>query len=363
MTSQRKHRTFTFYILIIVLLACNTKSDDPRPEETDYTALLTNQIDNVIIPSMIYYQSEMDDLLVQAELFIGTIDENSLNALREAYKKAYVAYQAAAVHNYYATLNKNLVNTTNLYPVDIDALDSFIENESYNFNTTSQERANGFPALDYLLYGQNDMIIYYNNDPKRGTFIVELIKAMKFTSDGLVEQWTGNLRDNFIGNGGTEIGSSISVQLNDVLLYYEENIRENKVGIPIGKLGPNDSPITADPAKIEGYYQSLNDDNDEFALLLVKEAVKEIEDIYLGKTFNGQDDKGYDDLLVAREQPSIDTDIKDQFEAIYYQIESRTSISGNTDLYDAVQSLVTLFKSDLFPVLNIQDADGANDGD
>ena len=26
MTSQRKHRTFTFYILIIVLLACNTKS-------------------------------------------------------------------------------------------------------------------------------------------------------------------------------------------------------------------------------------------------------------------------------------------------------------------------------------------------
>ena len=348
MTSHRKHKKYTFYSLILVLLACNPESEDPRPEETDYTDLLTNQIDNVIIPSMINYQSEMDDLFVQVESFNRSINQNSLTALREAYKKAYVAYQAAAVHNYYATLNKNLVNTTNLYPVDIDALQSFIKNESYNFNTTSQERANGFPALDYLLYGQNDMIMYYTNDPKRGKFIAELIKAMKSTSDGLVEQWTGDLRDNFIGNGGTEIGSSIGVQLNDVLLYYEENIRENKVGIPIGRLGPNDSPITPDPAKMEGYYQSLSDDSDEFALLLVKEAVKEIEDIYLGRTFKGQDNKGYDDLLLAREQPSIDTDIKDQFEAIYYQIENRTSISGNTDLYDAVQGLVTLFKSDLF---------------
>lgn len=363
MTSHRKHKKYTFYSLILVLLACNPESDDPRPEETDYTDLLTNQIDNVIIPSMINYQSEMDALLVQVESFNRSINQNSLSTLRETYKKAYVAYQAAAVHNYYATLNKNLVNTTNLYPIDIDVLNRFIENESFNFITTSQERANGFPALDYLLYGHNDMIMFYNNDLKRGKFIVELIKAMKSTSDDLVEQWSGNLRKNFIGNGGTEIGSSISVQLNGVLLYYEENIRENKVGIPIGRLGPNDSPITPDPAKMEGYYQSLSDDSDEFALLLVKQAVKEIEDIYLGRTFKGQDNKGYDDLLLAREQPSIDTDIKDQFEAIYYQIENRTSISGNTNLYNAVQGLVTLFKSDLFPVLNVQDADGANDGD
>ena len=54
---------------------------------------------------MIYYQSEMDDLLVQAELFIE-LDENSLNALR-TYKKAYVAYQAAAV-TIIMQLNKNL---------------------------------------------------------------------------------------------------------------------------------------------------------------------------------------------------------------------------------------------------------------
>ena len=28
-----------------------------------------------------------------------------------------------------------------------------------------------------------------------------------------------------------------------------------------------------------------------------------------------------------------------------------------------IQGLITIFKSDLFPLLNIQDADGKNDGD
>ena len=45
------------------------------------------------------------------------------------------------------------------------------------------------------------------------------------------------------------------------------------------------------------------------------------------------------------------------------KIEGRTSISGNTDLYDTIQGLITIMKSDLFPLLNIQDADGKNDGD
>ncbi len=296
-------------------------------------------------------------------MFNSSINQSNLDAVRVAYKDAYIAYQAAAVHNYYATVNKNLVNITNLFPVDVDILSKLIVDESYNFNTSAQERANGFPALDYLLYSQADIISYFNYDLKRGNFMLELVKAMKATSDALTEQWTGNLRENFIGNGGTGIGSSISVQLNEVLLYYEENIRENKIGIPIGRLGPNDSPITPDPTKIEGYYQSLQAENENFALILIKEAITEIEDMYLGETFDGIDKKGYDDLLLAREQPSIDSDIQDQFRAIYNELENRTSISGNSDLYDAVQGLVTLFKSDLLPVLNIQDADGLNDGD
>lgn len=353
-----------FLILAFLLLSnCDSGSDGPGASEEDFTNLLTNQIDSIIIPTMEDYQTEMAEFETIVNDFVVTVNEVNLSAVRLAYSEAYLAYQAAALHNYYATANRNLVSTTNLFPIDLNLLENLIDSESYNFSTSAQERANGFPAIDYMLYGPENVVNYFNENTKRGAFFLALVQSIKNNADALVTSWSGSLRDNFIENGGTSIGSSISVQLNDILLYYEDHIRENKVGIPIGRLGPLDSPITPDPTKIEAYYQSLSDQNDEFALSLVRAAVQEMEDFYLGETSNGMDGQGYDDLLLAREQSSIDVDIKTQFEAIYQEIENRSSISGNSDLYDAVQGLVTLFKSDLLPVLNVQDSDGANDGD
>ena len=88
-----------------------------------------------------------------------------------------------------------------------------------------------------------------------------------------------------------------------------------------------------------------------------------MEDLYLGTTSSGEDGISYEDILLDKGQESLDTDIKSQFQAIYDQINSRSSISGDENLYNSIQALVTLYKSDLFPVLNVQDADGSNDGD
>jgi len=353
-----------FFILALLLISnCDSGSGSTEPTEEDFTNLLTNQIDNVIIPTMEAYQTEIEQFELAVISFSTRIDDENLNSMRSAYAEAYLAYQAAALHNYYATANRNLVNTTNLFPVDITLLESLIESESYNFTTTAQERANGFPAIDYMLYGPTNVLEYFNSDSKRGAFLLALVQSMKTNADALVNSWSGSLRDNFVGNGGTEIGTSISVQLNDILLYYEENVRENKVGIPIGRLGPLDSPITPDGTKIEAYYQSLFDQSDQFAFELLRASIEEMEDFYLGETSTNVDGQGYDDLLLVREQSTIDTDIKTQFTLIYQQIDNRSSITGNSDLYDAIQGLVTVFKSDLLPVLNVQDSDGANDGD
>nr|MBX2872668.1 hypothetical protein [Saprospiraceae bacterium] len=249
------------FSIAILFTACQNKSseDDEGPTETDYTDHLTNQINEVIIPTMEIYQSKLSDLGTALDAFALAIDEPSLTSLRSAYQGAYLAYQAAAVHNYFATVNQSLVSTSNLFPIEVSQLENLIESESYNFSTTAQERANGFPALDYMLYGPDDVLVYFNGDAKRLVFMGALINDMQERADRLVSSWSGSLKSNFINNGGTQLGSSISVQLNESLVYYEDNIRENKVGIPIGRLGPNDSPIPADAKKIEGYYQSLFD--------------------------------------------------------------------------------------------------------
>ena len=356
---------FLLFSTAIILSSCNEDDngdDGGMPTETDFTDLLTNQVNEVIIPTMTDYRDEMTTLNTAVEGFASSIDEANLNIVRAAYAEAYVAYQSAAVHNYFATATQNLVNTTNLYPIDTALLTDFINSESFNFNSSNQERANGFPALDYLLYGPENIIDFFNEDVRRVNFLRELVSSMLGRSEAILSIWTGNLSTVFVENGGTQLGSSISVQLNETLVYYEDHIRENKIGIPIGLTGPLDTPFEPDATKIEAYYQSLVDGNEDFTLSLVRAAIEEMEDIYLGTTSTGENGQGYDDLILVRDE-SVDEDIKNQFEAIYAQIDGRSSISGDRTLYDEVQELVSIYKTDLLPLLNVQDADGANDGD
>lgn len=359
-----KERILGCVLLSLLLFTVGCKSDDDNgPSSEDYVNVLTNQVDNVVIPTMKNYAEKMDVLKAAATSFTANTNASTLAALRSAYREANLAYQAAAVHNYYTTENVALVETSNLFPIDVTLLGNLIENESYNFNTTAQMRANGFPALDYMLYGLANSVAFFDADPKRKAFLNALVDAMTSKANNLSSSWSGNLRNNFIENGGVDLGSSISVQLNQSTVYYEEHVRENKVGIPIGRLGPNDSPIAPDATKREAYYQSISNGDDAFSLELVKAAVQSLQRLYDGTSPSGADGQGYDDLVIKRDKASVDTDITAQFNKIFAAIDARTSIAGDETLYNEIQAMVTLLKTDLFTLLNVQDADGMVDGD
>ena len=313
--------------------------NDNGGQADDFTNLLTNQVDSVIIPTFESYQVAMANLKNDVQAFIGSINEQNLSQLKSSLSGAYMAYQHAAVHNYNVAVNENLVKTSNLFPVDKVVIDSLIENKSYDFNNISsdQRKANGFPALDYMLYSSDDVLTYFQSNSKRGEFIIALVTAMDEKATKMANTWKNTLRMDFIDNPGTALGSSVSNQLNKSLTYYEDRVREDKVGIPIGRLGPNDTPIDPDSTKIESYHRSQADGHEGFSLMLVRAAVQEMEKIYLGKSASAVDGQGYDDLLKVGGKSDINEDIKDQFETIYNIIGDRTSISGSTDLYDAVQ--------------------------
>ncbi len=368
---KSKYSNFLFFGLLLVglfVISCEERDDDDVEEplggeQTEFVALLTNQVSSVIIPTMNEYAASMEVLSIASASFNLESTQENLDILVGAYQDAYLAYQAVAVHNYYATANQGLVLATNLYPVDTKLLGDFISERKYDFSTTVQQRANGFPVMDFMFFGSEDALEYLTSNSDRLDFLTNLIESLRTRAATLAELWAGSLRENFINNGGTGLGSSISVQLNDHLLYYEEHIRENKVGIPIGRLGPNDDLITPDGKKIEGYYQSVAEGDDAFSLSLLRAAIAEVEDLYLGSNFDDSNGQGYDDLVLAMSDPAIDQDIKNQFDLIYEAIDGRTSISEDESLYNAIQGIITLYKSELLPVLNVQDADGANDGD
>lgn len=113
----------------------------PSPPGTapNFTNLLTNQVNEIIIPTAETYQAGMNNLEVSVQSFVTDINESTLADLRATYLETNLAYQAAAVHNYFATANLDFVNTTNLYPVDVSLLEAFIETEAYDFNSTAQQ--------------------------------------------------------------------------------------------------------------------------------------------------------------------------------------------------------------------------------
>ncbi|MFK7900536.1 MAG: imelysin family protein [Cyclobacteriaceae bacterium] len=353
------HIFLTSIICSLLCFACDDiESTDGSSSE--YKSLLINQYDNVIIPSMIAYQSTLSDLKIATSTFVNTTNNGNFSNLKAAYDSAYFAYQRAVVNNYKSS--ENLEQISNIFKIDTNKANSYITNRNYNFNDVfSQKDANGFPIMDFMIFKPSDPISYFNADPKRKDFLDTLAKSMSANMDNILANWS-TLRGEFTSSGGTNIGSSISTQLNRSLIYYEKMIREEKVGIPIGKKKPGDS-FAADTTEIEAYYRSVNDGNEAFTLALLKQAIMGIENIYLGRSLTGNNEQGYDDILNSLGKSGINTDIKQQFTDIYTEINSRTSISGDEELYNKVQGIITLFKTDLLTALNVQDTDSANDGD
>ena len=344
--------------LTMIISSCTDSNSPDDPATTnDFELLLIHQVDSIIIPATVNFTSKMDILLDEVNEWSLTNDDRQVATIRSTFKDAYRAYQRVAVHNYFATNNQGIIRY-NLFPIDTTILNQSIDQRSYNFNNSSQDRANGFPALEYLLFGDIQVNGSYTSGQPKYDFIKALTSHIRDKALAIRDSWQGNLRQNFIENGGTQLGSSISVQLNESLLYWERHVRENKVGIPIGRLGPLDSPIESDPNKREARYISEMDGDDQFALEMVRIATKEMQAIFQGGVNNG-----YDILLEQRNQPAVANEIHKRYTAVYDAIANRSSITGDEVLYNAIQSVVTIYKSDLLPLLNVQDADGANDGD
>jgi predicted lipoprotein len=130
--------------LLITLFSCNGTTTNP-PTQNSFVELLTNQVDNIIIPTLLDYQENINELNNSIQTISLNSNDQDIIILKQAFEKAYTSYQAAAVHNYFAVENQSLISNTNLFPIDEISLENFIANNSYNFSTTAQERANGFP--------------------------------------------------------------------------------------------------------------------------------------------------------------------------------------------------------------------------
>ncbi|MBT7528117.1 MAG: imelysin family protein [Flavobacteriaceae bacterium] len=356
-------KIFSFTLILnLLIFSCNSDSDDNSSEVWEQKSeMLTNWADNFIIPSYTTLTNNLVLLEESGNTFASSRNQQNLENLRNSFINAYLSWQYVEMFDIGLAEETYYKSKMNIYPTTVSRIELNIQNGNTDFNNSNNYAAQGFPALDYLLYGieNSDELILskFNNEPQYLIYLSNVINQMLQNTYPIVEDWQ-NYRNPFIGSVRNTATSSVNKMTNDFIYYYEKGFRANKFGIPAGVFSGG-----ALPEKVEAFY------NQNISKALALEGFQAIKNFYNGN--GGVSLRQYISEVSTEEYSELSTDILDQFniaenlingldENFYNQI--LTNNIKVLETYDAIQQGTILLKTDMLSVLQIPtdyvDADG-----
>jgi hypothetical protein len=360
----------SLFLMLAFVVACSSSEDDPTEvaDNFDRNAMLVNWADNIIIPSYEAYGSAVSDLKVASDAFNAQPDLTGLSVVREKWLEAYLAFQQVSIFEIGPAETISLRNYTNIYPADANEIEGFVASNDFNLSLPSTNDAQGFPALDYMLYGTASTdaeILDKLSTANYSNYLDALVTRLQSMSELVRNEWQGSYRDAFVANNGSTASSSVNKLMNDFLFYYEKSLRAGKIGIPAGVF--SGSPLSD---RVEGLYSK------SYSKQLFNTALEATIDFFIGKhhgsTVNGSSIEGYLEYLSEiNNTEDLSLSIRNQFAAakamaqqlndnFFEQVETDNSKMLQT--YDELQKNVILMKVDMFQKMNVRidyvDADG-----
>ena len=358
------------YILVLVLFySCKPEEELNHSDDFNRTPLLENIVDNMIIPSHNQLLVELNELKTVADLFSTNPSIGTLSELRDKWVDAYISWQYVEMFNIGKAEEIVYNLRMNTYPTGVSNIEYNILNEVTDLSLASaiSYKSQGFPALDYMLYGlggDNNLVInYYTgiDGVKYINYLNVLVNEMISNTNKVITYWQNN-RNSFLNSTSNTATSSLNKLTNDFIYYYEKGFRANKIGIPAGVYSNG-----AIPSSVEAYYKR------DLSKTLCSEALSACESFFIGKHFNtstqGVSLKDYVDYIATNS--NLSTIIIDQFENARIKInllddnffnQIETNNIPMLQAFDAVQVAVVSLKTDMLLLLNISvdyvDADG-----
>ena len=369
--NNMKKTILTFSIIIATVMSCNEASDNISGPTYDRSTLLNNWYEYSIQPRLSEFGSRLNEMESATKKFSEDKDESSLNNLREKYINAHMAWQRVEMINIGKAEEIYYNSKMNVYPVNTSRVISNISSGSYDFNNANNNPAQGFPTIDYMLYGIGEtdekiLEVYGSADGKHINYLKDITDNMKNITDDVIGSWE-TYKNDFISSTENTATSAVNVMVNDFLFYYEKGFRANKIGIPGGVFST--SPI---PENVEGYYSRVNSKK------LAIEAYDGIIEFFEGRQhgsgtpYTGSslksiivdlDSNTGDNNLgnkISNKMAIAKQKLSDLDENFVNQIESDNLKFLRT--YDAIQEVVVLLKVDMLQLLSINvdyiDADG-----
>lgn len=359
--------------MFAILGSCTNGGMDDSGNDFDRPAMLANYGNNVILPSYEALKVSVDDLNSAAENFSNEPTVQNLTVLQEALKAARLAWQDANMFQFGPAESNILRAVLNTYPADTDQINSNIGSGDYNLETLENRAAAGFPALDYLLHGvgenNEEIVLQYTTDQNassRMTYLQDNVDYIKENTDETLNEWATN-GGNYIGtflseeNAGTDVGSSLGMMVNALVLHYERFLRDGKVGIPAGVRSAEVRRAEATEAFYAGY-----------SLELAIANLQGVKRLYLGTGLTTGDGLGLEENLVALNATDLSDEIVTEIDQAIAALQNLSDplsnqIENDNDpvltAFQELQDVVVLLKADMASRLGVTITFQDNDGD
>jgi predicted lipoprotein len=364
-------KILSIVFLVVLIHACTNDTDQDLVNVTDdfdRGSILINLADNIILPSYESFAAKMTLMKEVGQNFTSSPDQNSLEQFRASWLDAYKSWQRIEMFNIGKAEELQYHFYMNVYPLTVSDVENNIVNGGYDLNSVNNQDAQGFPALDYMLYGivdnDSDLIAMYSTGSdasKYSNYVNAVLDQMNSLTQEVLTHWKGSYRDTFINSKSNTATSSLNKLVNDFIFYYEKGLRANKIGIPAGIF--SSGPL---PEKVEAFYRK------DISKELVLDALQAVEDFFNGKHFNsnttGESFKSY---LLYLDREDIYESTIEQFNIARLEISNLTNnlsdqvITDNSKMtraYDELQKAVRLIKVDMIQAFSINidyvDADG-----
>jgi len=359
--------TFIISFILLVVFSCGDSVPESHNDNYNRGDLLTTWADEIIIPSFEIYHNDLEQLVIAKDEFIADQNNLTLSTLRGAYIDALMSWQRVSMFEIGKAEEINLRSYTNIFPTDASQVVRNIESGSYNLVLPSSYAAQGFPALDYILYGlsnDNGETLDILSNQNYTTYLSDIVDRLEELGSAVHTDWKSGYRESFISNDGSSATASVDKVVNDFLFYYEKFLRAGKIGIPAGIF--SGSPIAN---SVEAPYSGI------YTKELFLEGLSACQDFFNGVSHNGEaihslkdymqnvsNNYGVDDAsdqivlrwsLATQKSEALSANLMDQI---------KTDNLKMLETYDALQEIVLLLKVDMMKTLNIQvdyiDADG-----
>ena len=150
---MRFFKKFFCIALISFFISC-TENDNQQTSSSDNynrSSLLTNVVDNIIIPAHQRFQDELTLLSEHLVEFNSNRDIETLENLQLQFVETYKYWQHIEMFNIGYAEEIYYASKMNIYPTNFSRINDNINGGSFDLdNNPNQYSAQGFPALDYL---------------------------------------------------------------------------------------------------------------------------------------------------------------------------------------------------------------------